>query len=287
MKRSGDYLKDNPDYNFVWKQANSMSCIDNAVTVDHKYFVGRAVEGDTTFFGNVMVGSVGLRYLSREGIEVVSNNYEVLTCEEKGCSRENIAKCEKEVISLKNEVNSQKEENENLEEDLSSCKRDLINEKSNTQLMRQFLKHNNDTLNKCLADLEAFDCQRELEACLRKPACPPQRTCPPSSGGDDLRAQIERLKGDIEERDEEITQLNFDKNDLKLEVKSLKNEIRVIKKSAMDQFESLNRTISDFEQTYTGSAGCLESLRKVKTLSEEEMREILDVIKEKLPVGDD
>lgn len=229
-----EFLKKNDDYDYKWVVSSSSKCIGGGVTVDDTFYIGRVVIGDYSYIGRVEIGQRGLKYENSNEKEVLTNEYEVLTCIEKKCSNKDGQKdkdlldtCEKRITSL----------NADIQEGLSKysgCER-LLNE---TQDKNILLKRMVDILDD------------QIKNCTSVPTI-----CP------DIEKENVMLKKEIDEISREAT----------ITARKIK-----IQASRIKDLESL-------VDSNKGVQGCLNALKSVDSLTENEHTSLIIVISKKIP----
>lgn len=158
-----EFLKKNDDYEYKWVDASGNKCIVGGVMVDDTYYIGRFVGGNYSYLGRVDVGKRGLKYETFNGLELITNQYEVLTCTRKDEIPDGEEKCEDKLATSEQKISELNATINNDHVTHLNCER-LLNE---TQDKNIILKQLNTMLEK-----ECHDCKSS------QPLQVPTTTCP-------------------------------------------------------------------------------------------------------------
>lgn len=158
-----EFLKKNDDYEYKWVDASGNKCIVGGVMVDDTYYIGRFVGGNYSYLGRVDVGQRGLKYENFNGLEVITNQYEVLTCTRKDEIPDGEEKCEDKLVTSEQKIIDLNATIKNDHVTHLNCER-LLNE---TQDKNIILKQLNTMLEK-----ERDDCKPNQAIQVPTTTCP-------------------------------------------------------------------------------------------------------------------
>lgn len=259
------FLKRNPDYNYEWIKADD-NCINNAVTVDGKYYIGRTIGGANTYLGRVNMGDNELKHENEHGLEVVTNQYQVLTCVEKACiegtiSEKKLVVCKNNMTTLVNEIANGKNELQQCQINSAKDKEMLQHIQMNNKLMKEMLDMKTDQLENCK---NGSKLTASHEDSLTKTVC----------NLENVNENIEPRK--IEDKSEEkISQLQAALAESQAERKNIQEQIDTLVKRMRD--------LDEVNKKYKGVSGCSLALKDVKTLTIDDHKTLMLEITRLLP----
>lgn len=204
-----EFLRRNKNFTYAWVKASSQKCLNTAVTVDDKWMIGRTSIGDSSYLGKVRVGSLGMLYEDHFGREILTDDYEILTCN---------------ANPLKRLVEDTKTENFNLKKEVEALNQKLMEksrkiasyENSETILRRE--------IQKLTSENENFKAGKEMLV----------------TSINNLKSEVDMLKENAvkveNDHKNEIKMHNFEKDSLKRQVEE-KTEENQGMRSTLDECE--------------------------------------------------
>lgn len=254
-----EFLKNNKDNEYTWEEASGNKCIVGGVMVDETYYIGRVVMGDYSYLGRIDIGQRGLRYENSNGVEVLTNQYEVLTCTKKTCDKpadeeacqDKLSTCEQKTIGLNADI-------KDLNSKLYGCER-LLNETQESNVLR----------NKLVESLGA-----QLKTCGSIQAAPSTTACPTS---------IPEVENEIPTTTQKKIIL------LEKEFAELKNKSATEAKKIIEQasrIATLESEKKELKISSQGVEGCINALQTITTLNQQDQAKLIKAMTEKLSPED-
>lgn len=287
-----EFLRKKQNLNYTWVDAQSNRCINDAVMVEGEFYIGRVLDGDYAFIGQVKIGDRGIKYENDQGYAVYTNDYEVLTCSEiptkpvdEECLGE-LEECNKNSVKYSVEVSNLKKDVQILEAARTSCLD-----------MQKLLKANNDLLNEKVIKLEK-DCGCTNPDIDIQPNCtqlPPTPCVDNSKTLDELRTQVNDLQAQNQALTQRVTQgsaglenkikkLQDELNAAKQVAKTLKTQnTELVRENVKLRAENLKlKNDAATMATCVGAAGCETALNAISFLTENEQMKLLVLIRSKM-----
>lgn len=289
-----EFLKKNPDYNYQWVNAEEDICINNAVSVAGKYYIGRTTSGANTYLGRVDMGENGMKHENEHGLEIVTNHYQVLTCVEKSCGEVvvpggELFECKKNVTKLEKEVVK-------AGVDLKGCEVSA----ENTRTLLDETKISNNLLTEMLAmkKIQLENCQNapkpqttQAPPVTNRPVTIRPHVCPPNNEAA-LNRQIQNLEND---KTELTQQLQAAKDNCKparggggneaqlTQLRTALADAQAGSRILQDQLSKLVAQIGEADGKCKGVSGCLRAMKDVKAITNDEHTTLMLEITRLLP----
>lgn len=253
-----EFLKKNDDYEYKWVDASPSRCMDGGVMVDDTFYIGRVVIGDYSYLGRIDVGQKGLKYENSNGMEVLTNQYQVLTCFEKSCvTQEGEEKCEDKLDTYEKRITSL---NANIREGLSKysgCERLLNETQDKNILLNRMVTLMGNQAGNCNPDGRGSTQNREARTTLSE-SCP---TSIPDVENVSLKEEMDELR-------RQAAAATRQNNEQARRITTLETENTRLKRTGQ------------------GVEACLRALQSVESLTEDEQTRLMMAISDKISPED-
>lgn len=214
-----EFLKKNDDYEYKWVDASGNKCIVGGVMVDDTYYIGRFVGGNYSYLGRVDVGQRGLKYENFNGLEVITNQYEVLTCTRKDEIPDGEEKCEDKLVTSEQKISELNATINNDHVTHLNCER-LLNE---TQDKNIILKQLNTMLEK-----ERDDCKPNQAIQVPTTTCPTPNITECENENTKLKEQAAKALKQASELIHHITTLTSQNEEIKKQFHGVEGCIKAL-----------------------------------------------------------
>lgn len=248
-----EFLKKNDDYEYTWVDASSNKCIDGGVMVDDTFYIGRVVNGDYSYLGRIDIGQRGLKYENSNGLEILTNQYQVLTCIEKSCigQFDNEDKCEDKLEACERRAGSLVTDVQNIRSKYLNSER-LLNETIDKNVL--------------LTRMESM-LTTQLRICETSGSQPDQPStpaaCPPSN--DETENENAVLRKQTDNLNKQLITARKQNNEQARRIATIESENAQLRKLGQ------------------GVQGCLRALQSVRILTDAEQTQLMMAIGAKIP----
>lgn len=271
-----EFLKKNPDYEYKWVKAEEDICINNAVVVAGSFYIGRTTSGASTYLGRINIGEHGLKHENEQGLEIMVNSYQVLTCVEKSWVEDTpggeLLECKANLTTLERAIGRVNADLQQCETNFQNNQKLLTETQDKNVLLKDMLEITKDQLKKCLeANPQTTTTQAPATTARPPPTCPSpdvyiRRIEQLERDNATLTRRLAASEANNKRLGTQVTQLERAYGQAQAESEDLQDQVNQIGK----RFMALDADLTKCKNSCKGVSGCVQALRDVHSLTQDE-----------------